>query len=177
MKSHFINPYGFDDRERKTTYGFDRCGIRLWPSTLYHVKARATKPVTWVDADGFGWTFNKSFWSDRGSVPNWVHWLCEPDTFLIPFYFHDSSVRFKGLHRTTGPIRIDDGKMIQTVPCETTRFVHLSRLDCDQMLRRWVLADGASEFQASGIYRGVRIGASLGIGGSWGEGDLKKKAG
>ena len=152
MKSHFINRLGFDDRERKVKYAFDHC----FPTTLYHVRASEYKPVTWIDSAGDAWTFNKSFWSDRGSIPNFLHCLCEPDTFLIPFYFHDSACRFKGLHKNGV-------------------FHPLTRLECDAMLRQWVLDSDGTTWQAEGIYRGVRLGAALGIGGNWGAGDLRKQ--
>ena len=151
MKSHFINRLGFDDRERKVKYAFDHC----FPTTLYHVRADKIAPVAWVDCEGNIWTFNRSFWSDRGSVPSFLHFLCEPDTFLIEFYFHDAAGRFKGLYKNGV-------------------FHPLTRLECDTMLRQWILDGGGTQWQADGIYYGVRAGARLGIGGNWGKGDLRK---
>jgi hypothetical protein len=157
MKSHFYNQYGFRDTVRRVDYLFDHC----FPTTIYHVTLDPLNPMQWVDKFGFAWTMNKSFDSDRGSVPSCLHWLCEPDTFLKSFYMHDSACRFKGLHRST--IINQDGE-----------FVPLTRLQCDEMLHQWVLDEGGARWQANGIYYGVRAGARLGIGGNWGAGDLRK---
>jgi hypothetical protein len=81
---------------------------------------------------------------------------------LKSFYTHDSACRFKGLHRSS--ILNHDGE-----------FIPLTRLQCDEMLHQWVLDEGGTQWQADGIYYGVRAGARLGIGGNWGKGDLRPK--
>jgi len=152
---YFENPTGFDDNDSYVKYAIP-C-LRIGPTRIYKLRFPEVGAVAWIDEKGNRWTLNRKYDSDRGSIPGILHWLCEPDTFLLTSYFHDGFCRFKGAY------------------CNGI-FTSLTRLQCDQFARKWVIAEGGTQWQADYFYRGVRLGARMGIGGNWGAGDLRKKA-
>ena len=155
MDAHFINtglvkpdgtfePDGYDLVQVSVNPWLD-----LWADPLYRVTIDQDNPLTFVEADG---TMRRpvlgSYYSDMGSIPVFFQGIpgMGKDRWLVSYAMHD--------------FMCDAGYLWELPEGSTTwQQAPMTRILCDQMLRRMIAAQGASPMEQWVIYRGVRLGA------------------
>ena len=155
MDARFINTGMVNPNGTFQPDGYDLIQVQvqswlwLWSDALYNVALNPDNPLTFIEADG---TMRRpvlgSYYSDLGSIPVFFQGIpgMMKDEWLCSYIMHDFCVDSGGIW-TKGP---QDA-------CFTLQ--PMTRLLCDQMLKRMIAAQGASTMEQWVIYRGVRLGA------------------
>ena len=165
MKPHWLNRYGgYSDPIVGYTDGW-------WSKPIREVTLSETNPITYVDADGYGWQSDRHFKTDWGSVPRCVQLLPGYDRErYVGYLLHDSAYNVHdaanghGLWRTKTVLEtsVDASGMISFLPVqkflavrENFEFIRLDRGQVDAMLHDMILADGGRKGQANVIRAAV----------------------
>lgn len=85
---------------------------RIWPfppKTIYRFRLILVRPLTYRNDEGF-WQPNRTFFTDKGSVPLFVQPFIPSDRF-IGFYFHDSGYKHGYLHFSENGLDFKPRKM------------------------------------------------------------------
>lgn len=140
----FLNtPYGYSlHKLRDDPWGW------WWSVTVYEARIVEPNPFMWEAPNGRRIKMGPKFETDGCSVPPVLQlapWL-SPDRFLLTGLMHDFGCKYGGM-------------FIQEQGSDAWPFVHLTRLDMDNLLRLWVGAEGGNAVQRGTFFRGVRTGA------------------